>query len=94
MRHGNTQYEVIPPVIDGNSDPTYEAWKHAGVERKKRYEGNSDPTYEAWKRVCNVKATLKLVNTPILPMRHGNFTFVILSSSETLTPILPMRHGN
>ena len=33
----------------------------------------SDPTYEAWKFEESIEGKLKVIDVPILPMRHGNF---------------------
>ena len=40
----------IRKAIDGNSDPTYEAWKQTQKQKQVRWTFKySDPTYEAWK---------------------------------------------
>ena len=55
----------------------------------------SDPTYEAWKLPCQSTSFSKSAYTPILPMRHGNYSETHTSLKRFVdTPILPMRHGN
>ena len=92
IHHSDPTYEAWKPsihaVIHGllilHSDPTYEAWKLYDEGSKFFIVCNSDPTYEAWKRTAKLVVLYEKEETPILPMRHGNWGSELILSGLTM----------
>ena len=96
MRHGNwVSQQTIKSRSCSLRSYLWGMETHEAERWLKSLKIHSDPTYEAWKHItillfCSIKN-----NTPILPMRHGNFLYPWNKTWATVpTPILPMRHGN